>query len=87
MEEDRPKGDMESFHLSDIPEKAKRISRDRNQVGAAGGWSTITGTLRGDGSFCVLTVAVTQLDAFVTQDGAVKRVDLTDVGYIPISLA
>ena len=56
-------------------------------MGAAGGWSTITGTLRGDGSFCVLTVAVTQLDAFVTQDGAVKRVDLTDVGYIPISLA
>lgn len=47
----------------------------------------MTGILGGDRTFCVLTVAVTQLDAFVTQDGAVKRVDFTDVGYIPISLA
>ena len=35
----------------------------------------------------MLTVALTQLDASVTQDGAVKRVDFTDVSYIPISLA
>lgn len=45
------------------------------------------GILRGDGTFCALTAAVKQLDAFVTQDGAVKRVDFTDVGYIPTSLA
>lgn len=38
VKEDRPKGDVGSSHLSDIPEKAKLISRDRNQVGAAGGW-------------------------------------------------
>lgn len=34
--EDRPKGQVQSFRFRDVPEKAKLISSDRNQMGLPG---------------------------------------------------